>query len=116
MGSFVISQRLSGDYKFEFKSRKGKTIFTSNSYELRMDAESDAERLRDVFENCSYVKFKTSKGKFFFRVVVGDVVMAVSRKYSTELMVQKGIDEIVKYGSRAEILDFSGSALIFDEL
>jgi hypothetical protein len=24
----------------------------------------------------------------------------------TELMVQKGIDEIVKYGSEAEILDF----------
>jgi hypothetical protein len=30
-----------------------------------------------------------------FRVVVNGQVIAVSRKYSTELMVQKGIDEIV---------------------
>jgi hypothetical protein len=36
--------------------------------------------------------------------VVDDVVMATSREVTTELMVQKGIDEIVKYGS--EILDF----------
>jgi hypothetical protein len=34
-----------------------------------------------------------------FRVVVDGVVMATSRKYSTELMVQKGIGlKIVKYG------------------
>ena len=115
MGSFVISKRFSGDYKFEFTSRKGKTIFTSNAYELRMDCESDAEYVRSVFESCSYVKFKTSKGKFFFRVVVDGIVKATSRKYSTELMVQKGIDEIVKYGSKAEILDFSNNDFIFED-
>jgi hypothetical protein len=55
-----------------------------------MDCESAAEELRLVLETCSYVKFKTTKGKFFFRVVVENEVMA-TRKYSTELMVQKGL-------------------------
>jgi uncharacterized protein YegP (UPF0339 family) len=49
MASFVISKRLSGHYKFEFTSRKGKN-FTSNAYELRMDCESAAEELRLVLE------------------------------------------------------------------
>ncbi len=115
MATFVISKRFSGDYKFEFTSRKGKTIFTSNAYELRMDCESAAEYIRSVLETCSYVKFKTTKGKFFFRVVVDSEVVATSRKYSTELMVQKGIVEITKYGSRAEILDFSNNSFVFED-
>jgi uncharacterized protein YegP (UPF0339 family) len=115
MGSFVISKRFNGSYKFEFTSRKGKTIFTSNAYELRMDCEADVERVRSVLETCSYVKFKTSKGNFFFRVVLEDVVVATSRKYTTELMVQKGINEIVKYGSKAEILDFSNNDFVFED-
>ncbi|MFT7164509.1 MAG: hypothetical protein ACI9CZ_001085, partial [Flavobacterium sp.] len=61
------------------------------------------------------VKFKTPGGKFFFRVVVEDVVMATSRKYTTELMVQKGINEIVKYGPEAEILDFSNNDFKFED-
>jgi hypothetical protein len=40
-------------------------------------------------------------------------VFAISRKYSTELMMQKGIDEIIKYASKAEILDFSSGDSIF---
>ncbi len=39
MGTFVIAQRLSGAYKYEFVSRKGKTIFTSNDFELRFECE-----------------------------------------------------------------------------
>jgi hypothetical protein len=35
MASFVISKRFSGDYKFEFASRK--TILQIAAYELRMD-------------------------------------------------------------------------------
>jgi hypothetical protein len=115
MATFVISKRFSGDYKFEFTSRKGKTIFTSTAYELRMDCEAAAEHIRSGLETCSYVKFKTTKGKFFFRVVVENEVVATSRKYSTELMVQKGIVEITKYGARAEILDFSNDNFVFED-
>ncbi|WP_418264823.1 DUF1508 domain-containing protein [Flavobacterium faecale] len=115
MGSFVISKRFSGDYKFEYTSRKGKPIFTSKTYELRMDCEADAELLRSEFGACSFLKYKTAKGKFYFKVVLNDVLMAVSRKYSTVLMAEKGISEIVKYGSKAEILDFAASEVIFED-
>jgi hypothetical protein len=63
MASFVISKRLSG---LNLPPER-KDNFTSNAYELRMDCESAAEELRLVLETCSYVKFKTTKGKFFFR-------------------------------------------------
>ena len=46
MGTFVIAQRLSGVYKYEFVSRKGKTIFTSNDFELRFECEEEIEKLK----------------------------------------------------------------------
>ena len=42
-------------------------------------------------------------------------VFAISRKYSTELMMQKGIDEIINYVHKAEILDFSENEFVFSE-
>ena len=47
--------------------------------------------------------------------MLGDIHFATSRKYSTELLLQKGIKEIVTYASRSEILDFSSNELIFDD-
>ena len=44
-----------------------------------------------------------------------EVHFATSRKYTTELLLQKGIKEIVLYGSKAETLDFSSNDLIFEE-
>ena len=43
------------------------------------------------------------------------MVLANSRKFSTELMLQKGIDEIINYVHKAEILDFSENELVFSE-
>lgn len=113
MGTFVISKRLNDSYKFEFVSRKGKTIFTSNSHELRFECEEEIEILRNSAENFTFMKFRTSRGKYFFKIILDEKSYATSRKYSTELMMQKGIDEIVKYISRSEVLDFSGSDEIF---
>ena len=62
------------------------------------------------------MKFKTSRGKYFFKIVLEDKTYATSRKYSTELMMQKGMSEIVKYISKSEILDFSGSEIIFGDI
>ena len=39
--------------------------------------------------------------------------MANSRKFSTELMLQKGIDEIINYVHKSEILDFSENEFAF---
>ena len=116
MGTFVISKRLNDFYKFEFVSRKGKTIFTSNSYELKFECEEEIELLKSSTDDFNYLKFKTSRGKFFFKVIVNDKIFATSRKYSTELMMQKGIEEIIKYISKSEILDFANEDMIFGEL
>ncbi len=68
MGTFVITQRLSGAYKYEFVSRKGKTIFTSNDFELRFECEEEIEVLKCSLEKCVFMRFKSSGGKFFFRL------------------------------------------------
>lgn len=113
MGAFVISTRFNGDFKFVFTSRKGKTIFTSSGYSLKLDCERAIEMVKENLENSTYIKFKASGGKYFFRLVLEDQVLATSRKYTTELRLQKGIDEIVKYGSVAEVLDFSENDFVF---
>ena len=114
MGTFVISKRNNGFYKFEFVSRKGKPVFTSIDYELRFECEEAIEFFKAHVEAYQFLKFKTAKGKCFFRLIHQDVLFAVSRKYSTELMLQKGIREITLYAAQAEILDFSGADIFSD--
>ena len=116
MGTFVISKRFNDYYKFEFVSRKGKTILTSSSYELKFECEEEIEVLKESLETCGYLKFKTAKGKCFFKLMLHERVVAISRKYSTELMMQKGITEIIKYASKAEVLDFLDGDAIFSEV
>ncbi len=116
MGAFVISKRLSGEeYKFEFTSRKGKTIFTSNNYELRFECEEEIEFIKASIENATFMKFKSSGGKYYFRLIISEREMAISRKYTTPLLLQKGIDEIIKYASKSETLDFSSDAFVFPD-
>jgi len=113
MGTFVIVQRTSGAYKYDFVSRKGKTIFTSNDFELRFECEEEIERLKNAIDQCVFLRFKSSNGKFFFRLILDGHELAVSRRYTTQLLLQKGIDEITKYASKAEFLDFSSADDIF---
>ncbi len=113
MATFVITKRFNDEYKFEFTSRKGKTIFTSNSYELKFESENTIEYLKYNIENAVFLKSKTSKGKYFFRLVIDNKEIAISRKYSTQLMLEKGIKEIMKYAIKSEVLDFSGNEFIF---
>ena len=115
MGAFVISRRFNDEYKFVFTSRKGKVIFTSLSYELKFECEEDIEKFKLNIEQAKFLKFKGSGGKYFFKLMLGEVHFATSRKYTTELLLQKGIKEIVTYGSRSEILDFSSSESIFED-
>ena len=115
MGAFVISKRFNGVFKFVFSSRRGKTIFTSMAYESLEDCSIEIGILILNLETVIYQKIKVSNGKYVFRILIKEGVLAVSRKYSTELMLQKGIDEIIKYASKAEILDFSkGDVVFFD--
>lgn len=113
MGAFVISKKFNGDFKFVFTSRKGKVIFTSLGYAEKSECEAAVEKVKANVEGGTYVKFKASGGKYFFRLVIGDLVMATSRKYTTQLRLQKGIDEIIQYGSVSEVLDFSENDFVF---
>ncbi len=113
MGAFVISKRFNGDYKFVFTSRKGKTIFTSLGYGSKLLCESMIDLVKANLESSTYVKSRASNGKYYFRLIVGGQVLATSRKYTTELRLQKGINEIVLYAAKAETLDFSESDFVF---
>ena len=115
MGACVISKRFNDEYKFVFTSRKGKVIFTSLSYELKFEGEEVIEKFKTNIDQAKFLKFKGSGGKYFFKLMLGEVHFATSRKYTTELLLQKGIKEIVTYGARAEILDFSSSESIFED-
>ncbi|HYD91251.1 MAG TPA: YegP family protein [Flavobacterium sp.] len=115
MGMFVISKRNNGDYKFVFTSRKGKTIFTSISCKHKSDCEQMIEAIRENLGQFAFTKNATASGKHFFRLSKDGLVLATSRKYSTPLMLAKGIDEIHKYLPKAEILDFSEGEFVFPD-
>ena len=113
MGIFVITKRQSGCYKYEFTSRKGKTIFISNDFELRFECEEDIEFLKNSVGDIFFMKFKSSNGKLYFKIILNEREVAVSRKYTTQLLMQKGIDEITRSLYKSELLDFSNQDLIF---
>lgn len=107
MGTFVITKRLSGYYKYEFTSRKGKAIFVSNDFELRFECEEDIESLKKAIDNVFFMRFKSKNGKMYFKMILNEKEVAVSRRYTTPLLMQKGIDEIIRTLSLSEVLDFS---------
>ena len=104
---FEISKRNSGLYKFVFTNRKGKTIFTSISCKRKTDCEKMIKGIRENIQFFTFRKKSTPSGKHYFRLSSGGLVIATSRKYSTKLMLEKGINEILKYVPEAEFLDFS---------
>jgi len=113
MGTYVISKRLNGMYKYEFTSRKGKTIYTSNDFELRFECEAEIEAIKENVEELIFLRFKSSKGKYYFKIILNKKEAAKSRLYTTQLLMQKGIDEILRSAVLSEILDFSSSDIIF---
>ena len=113
MGTFVISKRQNGYYKYEFTSRKGKAIFVSNDFELRFECEDDIEFLKKNIENVFFMKFKSKNGKMYFKVILNEKEVASSRRYTTPLLLQKGIDEIVRTITKSEILDFTNQDFVF---
>lgn len=116
MATFVISKRVNNDYyKYELMSRKGKVIFTSSDFELRFECEEEVEFLQSQFDKMVFMRFRSGNGKYFFKVILNERQVATSRKYSTERLLERGIDEVEKYMLEAEILDLSKAEDIFGE-
>ena len=113
MGTFVITKRINGHYKYEFTSRKGKTIFIGNDFELRFECEEDISILKNDIEKVFFMKFKSKNGKLYFKIILSEKEIAVSRKYTTPFLMQKGIDEIIRSITKSEILDFSNQDVLF---
>lgn len=115
MSAFVISKRPGGDYKFTFASRKGKTILTSIACKHKSDCEAIIASIKEDISSFTFNKMRTGSGKYFFRVSRNGLVLATSRKFSTELMIAKGVDQVKKYIPTAETLDFSEIEDIFSD-
>ena len=113
MGTFVITKRQNGYYKYEFTSRKGKAIFISNDFELRFECEGSIELLRNNVSDVFFMKFKSKNGKLYFKIILNDREIASSRKYTTPLLLQKGIDEIIRTVLKSEVLDFTNQDFVF---
>lgn len=115
MGAFVISKRFDERYKFVFTSRKGKTIFTSPSFELKMECEEIIEEIKSDIEKYTYVKSRAANGKYFFKMMKEETLVASSRKYTTPLLLQKGIDEIIRTAVKSDLLDFTMNEFVFPD-
>ncbi len=113
MGTFVISKRLNGYYKYEFTSRKGKVILLSNDFELRFECEDNIELLKKSVASLFFMKFKSKNGKLYFKIILNEKEIAVSRKYTTQLLMEKGIAEIERTIYNSEVLDFSNQNDVF---
>lgn len=116
MGTFVISKRFDDRYKFVFTSRKGKTIFTSPAMELKMECEDCIETIKLHVQRCTYLKTRAANGKYFFKMMLDEKVIATSRKYTTPLLLEKSIDEIIRTAIKSEVLDFTTTDFVFPEL
>ena len=79
----------------------------SDDFELRFECEEAIEEFRNNIEAVFFMKFKSKNGKFFFKIILKEKEIAVSRKYTTQLLLQKGIDEITRSIAKSEVLDFS---------
>jgi hypothetical protein len=115
MGTFVISKRLNGDFKFIFATRKGKTIFTSIGCKSKSDCEKMMDAIQQNIEQFTLTRSRNAAGKYFFRLAKDGLVLATSRKFSTEFMVQKGINNIKEHLPNSEILDFSENNFVFPD-
>ena len=113
LGTFVITKRLNGNYKYKFTSRKGKAILISNDFELRFECEEDIEALKKSVESIFFMRFKSKNGKMYFKVIINEKEIAVSRKYLTHFLMEKGISEVNRTLQQSEILDFSLDQEIF---
>ncbi|WP_372474599.1 hypothetical protein AB4865_04815 [Capnocytophaga sp. ARDL2] len=107
MGTLVISQRENGTYKYTYNNRKGNVIFTSNSHQHKTQCMSEITVLKRNFDRIDFLKYKTPSGKMYFRIVVNEFVLGSSRKFTTPLLMEKGMDDLKKNFLNSEVLDFT---------
>ena len=114
MGTLVISIKENNTYKYSYNNYKGNTLFTSNSFKSKAQCFSDINVIKNNFEVLQFVKFKTPSGKFFFKLELNGFILGNSRKFTTTLLIEKGINKNKKNFVNSEVLDFTEN--IFGEI
>lgn len=107
MGTIVISKKENGTYKYTYNNRKGNTIFTSVSHSQKAECFSSINVLKKQFEMLQFLKFKTPSGKLFFKLELNSFIVGQSRKFTTPLLIEKGIDDFKNNFVTSEVLDFT---------
>ncbi|WP_010255637.1 hypothetical protein [Myroides injenensis] len=107
MSAFVISLKENEKFKYTFEHRRGKTIFTSMEYPSKEAIYATINFLKENYELITFLKFKTPSDKLFFKIAIDNNIYGISRKFTTELRYEKGLEEVKKNFISGEILDFS---------
>lgn len=107
MGTLVISKKENNKYKYSYNNRKGNIIFTSNSYLSKAHCLSEINVIKRNFSIIKFIHYKTPSGKMFFKVNLNDHILGVSRKFTTPLLMEKGMNDLLKNFINAEVLDFT---------
>ena len=63
MGTFVISTKENGEFKFTYNNRRGKTVLTSPGFKTKEDCYASIENLKTNFLLTSHPKFKSVSEK-----------------------------------------------------
>lgn len=114
MGTLVITIKENNTYKYAYNNYKGNTLFTSNTLKSKAQCFSEINIIKNNFEVLQFVKFKTPSGKFFFKLELNGFILGNSRKFTTPLLIEKGINDIKKNFITSEVLDFTEN--IFGDL
>ncbi|SEH98755.1 hypothetical protein SAMN02927937_02562 [Paenimyroides aquimaris] len=107
MGTLVISKKENNTYKYTYNNRKGNVIFTSNSYSSKAQCLSEINILKRNFSVIKFIHYKTPSGKMFFKVNVNNHILGVSRKFTTPLLMEKGLNDLKNNFLISEVLDFT---------
>lgn len=83
--------------------------------ELKMECEDCIEAIKGNIEKYTYVKSRAANGKYFFKMMLEETVIATSRKYTTPLLLEKGIDEIIRTAVKSDVLDFTMNEFVFPD-
>lgn len=122
MGTLVISKKENNKYKYTYNNRKGNTLLTSNSHETKAHCISEINILKRNFSSIEYVRYKTPSGKLYFKISVNEHLLGSSRKFTTPLLMEKGLNDFKSYFTISEVLDFTEDVfetfpeIVFDEL
>lgn len=107
MGTLVISKKENKKYKYTYNNRKGHTVLTSNSHETKAHCISEINILKRNFSSIEFLRYKTPSGKLYFKIAVNDHILGASRKFTTPLLMDKGLTDLKNNFLTSEILDFT---------